>query len=102
MRRIEILGALGMLLAPACSMESVVVGGPCATGYEPCGHTCCVAAPGATSSGAEGGTTTMPGSDAGNPNDRNDGGNDNDGGNTDAGTTDSGGDAMTCMQPEIL
>lgn len=116
MRRIEILSALGFLLAAACSMESGLVGGQCATGYEPCGHTCCVSPKSDPNNVTEAGTNNDPDSGTNNNPDsgtndpdgstnndsgnNGDGSNNNDGGSLD-GNTDAG-DGPTCMQPEIL
>jgi hypothetical protein len=120
MRRIEVFGAIGFLLAAACSMETSLVNGQCATGYQPCGHTCCIAPASTPPDGLGDGSTTTPDTDSGptdNDSGNNDGGNNNDGSNNDGSNNDGGmtdgggndgggngdaGDGPSCTQPEIL
>ena len=114
MHRTSVLGGIAFAMVLAhCGIESGVVGGQCAVGYQPCGHTCCVSPQNNPNSVGEGGssntdpdsgTNTDPdsgsnGNDSGN-NDTDGGGNNTDGG----GSNDSGnnGDGATCTPPEIL
>jgi len=109
MRRIDVSVALLALIG--CSSQSGVVGGECRTGYEPCGHACCLAP---TSQNPNGNNNLQ--SDAGTPQD--DGGmpdGDVDGSQNDGGTGDGGSDSgdggigdggssdgSVCMPPNIV
>lgn len=110
MRRTSIAVAIAAAAALAhCGTESGIVGGQCAAGYEPCGHTCCVSPQNGPSNGlGDGGQNEGDGG----PNGGNDSGaNGRDSGsNGEAGTDDGGGnnsdagsgDSGSCMAPEIL